>query len=271
MSPRKKRSEAAGPAPAWPRRTRRRFLDSAPRNLSASAARPDSTRASNHQKKRQRTCFLSPIILTTHTSMAPSAAPAAAQSAAASANGTANAAGFAKAQPGSSARAAGANLDVAAMLSEAARTRPPSAIRSLFPAELLPGMLSFLAGKPNPETFPLSAITLTVAPAPGASAPVEVPISGAALAAGMQYGPTNGIRELNEWLVKWQERIHRRACPAVGATARPGAGNWRVTIGQGSQDLLTKVRRRAMAIGLHTLTSFLARRSPPCSTPVTVL
>ena len=196
--------------------------------------------------------------------MAPSAAPAAAQSAAASANGTANAAGFAKAQPGSSARAAGANLDVAAMLSEAARTRPPSAIRSLFPAELLPGMLSFLAGKPNPQTFPLSAITLTVAPAPGASAPVEVPISGAALAAGMQYGPTNGIRELNEWLVKWQERIHRRTCPAVGATARPGAGNWRVTIGQGSQDLLTKVRRHAAAVGLHTLTSVLARRSPLC-------
>ncbi|PWN42783.1 PLP-dependent transferase [Ceraceosorus guamensis] len=125
------------------------------------------------------------------------------------------------------------------MLSEAALRRPPSAIRSLFPAELIPGMLSFLAGKPNPSTFPIDAISINVKPTPGApeQSTQQISVSGKDLEAGMNYGPTAGIKGLNDWLVAFQTRIHGREMVQEQAH---GKVKWRVTVGNGSQDLLTK-------------------------------
>ncbi|KAG6845243.1 hypothetical protein H0H87_011978 [Tephrocybe sp. NHM501043] len=43
-------------------------------------------------------------------------------------------------------------------LSDAARKRGPSPIRDLFPLEHIPGIISLLAGKPNPDVFPFESL-----------------------------------------------------------------------------------------------------------------
>lgn len=134
-------------------------------------------------------------------------------------------------------------LNVAALLSSAATSRPPSAIRSLFPLEQTPGMLSLLAGKPNPETFPFNAITLELKPEPEGSEPVQVRIEGKDLDDGLQYSATDGIKSLNSWLVEWQMRIHGRELVRAGEE-HDARSSWRVSVGMGSQDLLTKVSWR---------------------------
>lgn len=69
-------------------------------------------------------------------------------------------------------------------------------------------MISFLAGKPNPTTFPFESITINLKPSltlpgetnghtNGSSAEAEsVTIDGADLAEALQYGPTSGFPRL---------------------------------------------------------------------------
>lgn len=69
-------------------------------------------------------------------------------------------------------------------------------------------MISFLAGKPNPSTFPFESITINLKPSltlPGQSnghtngsspAPESVTIDGTDLAEALQYGPTSGYPRL---------------------------------------------------------------------------
>ncbi|POY70372.1 hypothetical protein BMF94_6653 [Rhodotorula taiwanensis] len=99
-------------------------------------------------------------------------------------------------------------------------------------AKKRPGMISFLAGKPNADTFPFSAIKVDLKPLiPGD--PVEtLTIEADALSEGLQYGATAGLPALNHWLENLQEVRHKR----------PKDGSWRVTLGSGSQDLLNKVK-----------------------------
>ncbi|KAJ3522241.1 hypothetical protein NMY22_g11975 [Coprinellus aureogranulatus] len=92
-----------------------------------------------------------------------------------------------------------------AKLSASAKVRQPSPIWALFSAELNPGMLSMLAGKPHPETFPFEYIHLG-------------------------YGLTSGYPELQDWITKLVERVHSRST----------SEGWRVSVGPGSQDLLYK-------------------------------
>lgn len=98
--------------------------------------------------------------------------------------------------------------------------------------ELRPGMISMLAGKPNSNTFPITSLSFTsknpIDPE-GAETALNVPT--AALALGLQYGPTAGFPPFVEWLVKLQEREH----------VRDRAEGWRVNVGIGSQDLINKV------------------------------
>jgi len=62
-------------------------------------------------------------------------------------------------------------------------------------------MISFLAGKPNPSTFPFEAITLTIKPGLDSSAstngatkePEQITISGKELDEALQYGATAGL------------------------------------------------------------------------------
>jgi tryptophan aminotransferase len=125
-------------------------------------------------------------------------------------------------------------LDHRAMLSRTALLRPDSAIRSLFPAEKVPGMLSLLAGKPNTDTFPISNIALTIKPIAEEKETI-LSISGSDLEEGLQYGQTWGLTRLLDWLTQFQSRLHGRS---VTPSSEDNA--WRVSIGGGSQDLLTK-------------------------------
>jgi tryptophan aminotransferase len=60
---------------------------------------------------------------------------------------------------------------------------------------------------------------------------ITTTVSGAALAEGLQYGPTAGIPDLINWVYGLQEIIHGR---------KKGEG-WRISIGSGSQDVIYKV------------------------------
>ncbi|KAK1222005.1 hypothetical protein PQX77_015184 [Marasmius sp. AFHP31] len=127
-------------------------------------------------------------------------------------------------------------------LSQQALNRKPSPIRSLFPLEKTPGLISLLGGRPNPTTFPFTALSFTArAPTedPSLLGPeggprdddVQVNISPEDLALGLAYTDTAGIAELLGWLGELQERMHGRKSSVEG---------WRISVGTGSQDLISK-------------------------------
>lgn len=138
-------------------------------------------------------------------------------------------------------RAKAAGLDHMSLISRQALRRPQSSIRSLFPAEHIPGMISFLAGKPNSATFPLEEITLKLkAGAEGGGSSLK--IDGSELDTALQYGMTPGMPALVQWLTNWQSQLHHRKIVKVNDQIEDGQSPWSIHVGQGSQDLLTKVR-----------------------------
>ncbi|KNZ77518.1 Kynurenine/alpha-aminoadipate aminotransferase, mitochondrial [Termitomyces sp. J132] len=116
-------------------------------------------------------------------------------------------------------------------LSDLAKRRKPSAIRSLFPLEHTPGLISLLAGKPNPTTFPFTSFSFTAESPTKGEADVEVKIGSTELAHGLQYGATAGYEKLWEWFVGLQEFVH----------CRKKTEDWSISIGSGSQDLIYKI------------------------------
>ncbi|KAM0755517.1 PLP-dependent transferase [Meredithblackwellia eburnea MCA 4105] len=106
----------------------------------------------------------------------------------------------------------------------------PSPIRGLFPLEKRPGMISFLAGKPNPTTFPFSSISVQLKPIVEGDKPETLVVESSALNEGLQYGPTAGLGGLVDWLEDLQVKKHHRTKD----------GSWRVSVGSGSQDLIYK-------------------------------
>jgi tryptophan aminotransferase len=90
-----------------------------------------------------------------------------------------------------------------------------------------------LAGKPNPSTFPITSISLTVrSPNPTLDpTETEITICDQDIATSLQYGPTAGMPELIQWITELVSQIHRGSLDE----------GWRVMIGPGSQDLLYKV------------------------------
>ncbi|KAK4055303.1 hypothetical protein OIV83_000586 [Microbotryomycetes sp. JL201] len=120
--------------------------------------------------------------------------------------------------------------DWSRLISKQGRSWQPSAIRGLFPLENIPGMVSFLAGKPNSETFPFSSLKATIKPVVPGGKEEEIIVQGSQLSEGLQYGPTPGLQGLVKWLEVLQERKHNRAKDKT----------WRVSVGSGSQDLLNK-------------------------------
>ncbi|KAJ6544961.1 TdiD protein [Mycena vulgaris] len=120
-------------------------------------------------------------------------------------------------------------------LSDVAKARLPSPIRSLLPLEATPGIISLLAGKPNPSSFPFTSLNFTARPPPsegglGDAEDISLTISGAELTAALQYGATGGMAPLVDWFVELQHKVHGRA---------RGEG-WTLSVGSGSQDLLSK-------------------------------
>ncbi|PWN22878.1 PLP-dependent transferase [Microstroma glucosiphilum] len=134
--------------------------------------------------------------------------------------------------------------DYTRFLSAIVKLRPDSPIRALFPAEAIPGMLSLLAGKPNASTFPFESVSLQLKPAPGSSQGEKLVIQGEDLNSALQYGNTSGIPRFNKTLVDIQSSVHRR--PIVYSTQTNAAGeeikvpDWAISLGVGSQDLLSK-------------------------------
>ncbi|KAJ7067414.1 PLP-dependent transferase [Mycena amicta] len=119
-------------------------------------------------------------------------------------------------------------------LSDVAKSRLPSPIRSLYPLEATPGLISLLAGKPNPASFPFTSFSFTARAPPDAgqsrNEDVSVSLSSSDLAAALQYGPTNGFPALVDWFYELQRVVHGR---------ERGEG-WSLSIGTGSQDLVNK-------------------------------
>jgi tryptophan aminotransferase len=110
-------------------------------------------------------------------------------------------------------------------------------VRGLYPLELIPGMISFLAGKPAPQSFPITSMSLTIrSPFSTPSHPLpDIPVSvtGPALAEALQYNATRGIPNFIKWVEGLQDRFHGRNAKGEG---------WSCAVGTGSQDLLYKVR-----------------------------
>jgi hypothetical protein len=94
-------------------------------------------------------------------------------------------------------------------------------------------MISLLAGKPNPETFPITSLSFTARTpsADGTDPERELTLKHQDLEEALQYGPTPGLPRLIKWLLGLQEEVHERLL----------GEDWTLTCGAGGQDLLYKV------------------------------
>lgn len=126
-------------------------------------------------------------------------------------------------------------------LSDAVRGREIDGIRGLMKFEG-PGMISFLAGKPNPDTFPFESITLNLKPPLDPHSKMtnrQLTIEGKDLSDALQYGPTPGLTNFREFLTELQETVHKR----------PRGGDWSVAVGTGSQDCMVRCFRSVLNPG----------------------
>ncbi|KAJ7150604.1 pyridoxal phosphate-dependent transferase [Mycena filopes] len=129
-------------------------------------------------------------------------------------------------------------FDIAPFLSHRSKLWKNDGIRSLFPLENIPGMISLLAGRPNASTFPFESITMKLKPdlagmpAPTAEGddPFTITLENAELHEALQYGMTAGVARLIDWISTFQTHVHKRV----------QNGTWGINIGAGSQDLLYK-------------------------------
>ena len=95
-------------------------------------------------------------------------------------------------------------------------------------------MISLLAGKPNPLTFPITSISFRARnPLHPDGAEEEYTLSAEQLALALQYTDTAGIVPLNTWLTEFQAKEH-------GKEQDPKA--WKLSVAAGSQDVIYKVR-----------------------------
>ncbi|KAJ6552534.1 pyridoxal phosphate-dependent transferase [Mycena sp. CBHHK59/15] len=129
------------------------------------------------------------------------------------------------------------SIDFAPFLGEKSRAWKACGIRGLFPLENIPGMISLLAGRPNPSTFPFESITMKLKPTLAGTAPTTdgndpftLVLESEELNEALQYGATAGVPRFIKWLESFQTHAHQR---------KPDE-SWAVTVGCGSQDLMHK-------------------------------
>lgn len=91
-------------------------------------------------------------------------------------------------------------------------------------------MISMLAGKPNPNLFPITSISITVQ-SPSEEGEKMLNIQGPELKEALQYGATSGLPNMHRWFEGLQVAAHHR----------PISPDWALAVGSGSQDLLCKV------------------------------
>lgn len=139
-------------------------------------------------------------------------------------------------------------LDFNDVLSSQAKLSLPDGIRGLFPLEKT-AKVSFLAGKPNPSTFPFEKVTLHLKP-PLENAPevaldnglpaangnghaiksdgaggVTLEIKGADLDEALQYGPTAGLPRLVTFLTEFASVVHNRPVPGANAPKKSSSSS----------------------------------------------
>ncbi|KEP45607.1 aromatic amino acid transaminase [Rhizoctonia solani 123E] len=131
--------------------------------------------------------------------------------------------------------------DYSRFLARRTGLRTIDGIRGLLPLEKTPGLISLLAGKPNPSTFPIEEITITLrapnAPQPYSSSggePVRetLKIDGDLVATALQYSFTDGVPDFRAILADFQLKEHGVTIDDV---------NLQLTVGSGSQDLMYKI------------------------------
>ncbi|KAG8704543.1 hypothetical protein FRC08_002179 [Ceratobasidium sp. 394] len=115
-------------------------------------------------------------------------------------------------------------------------------IRGLIPLELQPGVISLLAGKPNPRTFPIEQLSITLR-SPTTPQPYQPDVESDSIiretltlrddniSTALQYSFTDGIPELRQILAEFQKREHGVDVDNV---------ELQLAMGSGSQDLLYK-------------------------------
>ncbi|KAK0199870.1 TdiD protein [Desarmillaria ectypa] len=120
----------------------------------------------------------------------------------------------------------------ASFLSDAAKGRKASPICSLIPMEAASHMISMLAGKPDPDTYPFAHMAMSVkSPNPSVDPSLtDIELGGHDLATALQYNESGGVPELVQWVTSLLKDIHELG-------EEDGS---RVCIGAGSQDLLYK-------------------------------
>eukprot|EP00164_Ancoracysta_twista_P005768 GFYU01007932.1.p1 GENE.GFYU01007932.1~~GFYU01007932.1.p1 ORF type:complete len:467 (+),score=101.74 GFYU01007932.1:113-1513(+) len=105
-----------------------------------------------------------------------------------------------------------------AFLTDVSRQRQPSAIRDLHPLMNIPNMISLGAGVPNPSTFPIKSMTITL------SDGSVLELDEKTTATGLQYAETPGIAPLQEWIRNCIDRYHKPS------------GEYSICVTNGSQD-----------------------------------
>ncbi|KAL2270583.1 hypothetical protein VTJ83DRAFT_2767 [Remersonia thermophila] len=117
-------------------------------------------------------------------------------------------------------------FDPSSLFSRRVQRWEPGAIRSLLPLEAIPGMISLVAGKPNPSTFPFAKISITL------NGPEEktITLDDAALSEALQYGLPAGHPGLLKWFEGLQQAVH-----GIEKTS-----SWMCCVGNGSQELIHK-------------------------------
>ncbi|KLJ09634.1 hypothetical protein EMPG_14960 [Blastomyces silverae] len=118
----------------------------------------------------------------------------------------------------------GVAIDPTPLFSRRVQRWEPGAIRSLLPLESVPGMISLVAGKPNPETFPFAKLSISLKDSNENTIVLEESLLGEAL----QYGLPGGNPELIQWFRGLQKRVH----------GLPESGDWACCVGNGSQELI---------------------------------
>ncbi|RUP51647.1 hypothetical protein BC936DRAFT_146781 [Jimgerdemannia flammicorona] len=127
-------------------------------------------------------------------------------------------------------------MDYTHFISERSKQRVVSPIRALNPLLGIPGMITLGAGNPNPTTFPYESFQLTLKNGE------KLSIEGKLLEDALQYGPTAGLPALRSWLRELQIMEHN-----------PPHKNFEISVGTGSQDLITKALEMFITPGDNVL------------------
>ncbi|KAJ3357780.1 hypothetical protein GGF32_000863 [Allomyces javanicus] len=126
--------------------------------------------------------------------------------------------------------------DYTRYLTSVSLARQPSAIRALQPIMAMPGMISLAGGLPNPATFPIANVELTLKNG------AKISMGDTMTRAALQYGPTPGHPDLVSFFEQLQARVH-------GTPYANESIDRKILVGNGSQDLLAKAINALVAPG----------------------